>query len=195
MSFVATVLLILASSYLHIADRCHAGLMEEAGGKEGSRYQTQHRDKNFGEETSETSRKHKVNAEIQIPQQKSLSVALHSIRTFVQERLFTHLGLWPCFITTLFLQSAALRDLCLCFRKAKWCKTLAGHLAYSPHYKKSPRKHKKITAALQIRGLRCQGSDSTKDAEIWTQRNKLPYFLTENLWMTRSFAHGDPNGK
>jgi len=56
--------------------------MEEAGGREGSRYLTWCRETVIGEEASETKRRHKANAEVQIPQQKSLSIALHSIRIF-----------------------------------------------------------------------------------------------------------------
>lgn len=118
--------------------------MEEARGKEGSRYQTQCKEKNIRKEASKTCRRPKVNAESQIPQQKSLSIAPRSIRTFVQEWVFYQFGFVTLFYNrALFTKHCSERRLSLSSRKAKWCKRLAAHLAYSPDHKKSQQKHKK----------------------------------------------------
>lgn len=170
--------------------------MEEAGGKAGSRYQTQCREKNIREETSKTSGRPKVNAEIQIAQQKSLSIALHSIRTFVQEWVFYQFGFVTLFFNhALLTEHCSERHLSLSSRKAKWCKHLAGHLAYSPDYKKSQQYHTKLLLHFKSGISDAGGWDSTKAGEIWTLRNKFPYFRTENLWMTGQFAHEAPSGK
>lgn len=79
--------------------------MEMTVWKEGSRYLAHFREENIGEEASKG--RSKIDTEIQIPQQKELSIKIHRIRTFVKEQVFYQLG-----FVTLFYNHALLTEHC-----------------------------------------------------------------------------------
>lgn len=140
--------------------------MEEAGGREGSRYQAQCKEKNIGEEASETSRRPKVNAEIQIPLQKTLSIALHSIRTFVQERVFYQFG-----FVTLFYNYALLPEHCSeghlsPFQEGQVMQTSGRAPCLQPRSQKVQQKDKILLLHFQSGISDAGGWDSTKAGEI-----------------------------
>lgn len=134
---------------------------------------------------NKTSRKPKVNAEIQIPQEeKKNHFQCHctALESLCKNGCFTSLSLGPCFITMFLAQSTALGGISPPPRKDKWCKHLPGDPACSPHYKMSQQKDKKLLLHFKSGVSDASGWDST--GEIWTLRNKFPYFLTGNLCMT-----------
>lgn len=64
-----------------------------------------------------------------------------ALRPLQKKECFTNLDLWPYFTAMLFIQSIAPRGVSLPFRKAKWCKNLAGPLPCSPHHNRSTRNY------------------------------------------------------
>lgn len=130
---------------------------------------------------NKTSRKPKVNAEIQIPQEekkKSLSMSLYSPRIFVQEWMFHQLEFGTLFYNHVpCTEHCPWRHLSPPPRKDKWCKHLPGDPACSPPYKMSQQKHKKLLLHFKSGVSDASGWTAQEKSELWGINS--PIFLQE----------------
>lgn len=109
-------------------------------------------------------------------------MALFSPRIFVQEWIFYQFGTL-FYNHVLCIEHCPWRHLCP-FQEGQVMQTSARWPCLQPTAQNVTTEAKKLVLHFKSGVTDASGWDSTEAGEIWTLRNKFPYFLTGNLCMT-----------